>query len=90
MPLKILKLLQRDTIPYLMNVESVSTATLYEGPSDAVAETIEERLNVIYKLNPWLDGRLVRTGDGEISIQYELVSSKQPKVIAPQAFFQSH
>ena len=49
---------------YLMQmVPGVSTITFYEGKGAEQMKYFEDRLIEIVRLNPWLEGRIVKVGD---------------------------
>lgn len=53
------QLLSRECCRSLMESESISTITIYEGENNCAAVFLRERLEQIIIANPWLTGRLV-------------------------------
>lgn len=61
------KLFRREISDSFMDADSISTVTAYDGP--APIEFIRDRVFEVLNLNPWLNGRLVRT-KGTVVLRY--------------------
>ena len=49
---------------WMSGMPSGNLATYFKGPFAAAKEQIQQRLQEILKLNPWLMGKLYKTTDG--------------------------
>lgn len=65
-----------------MELEGISTLTFYDGP--APVAFLQQKLNEIVTLNPWLDGRLVKSKekDAKVRVRYPKVPTQHdPNIV---------
>lgn len=66
-----------------MELEGISTLTFYDGVPPLAY--LQDKLNEIVRLNPWLDGRVVRVADSAgkkvVKVRYPKVSAKYDSAV---------